>query len=174
MFSGENSTIDSSSHGMKSVGPLKTMALLFAGALAFYAIAYFAIEHRRNRNGPWEVAFTNNLSGTPALLINQHALAITNFQITFPGAAPSPDFHGKTIRFDHPTPVPYAVPYGQCVFMDTTFLPGTIALQVFGHEIQLLPRALTLDQQERAWRSNETITVQPTNTVAGSPTRTVQ
>jgi hypothetical protein len=41
--------------------------------------------------------------------------------------------------------------------MDATSLPGTVAFELFGHEIQLLPRVLTIDNQERPWRSNEII-----------------
>jgi hypothetical protein len=46
------------------------------------------------------------------------------------------------------------------VFLDTTFLPGTVALSLFGHEVQLLPRVLTIDKVEKAWRSGETISLQ--------------
>jgi hypothetical protein len=34
--------------------------------------------------------------------------------------------------------------------MDTTFQPGTLVITEFGHEIQLLPRALTLARQEQS------------------------
>jgi hypothetical protein len=43
------------------------------------------------------------------------------------------------------------------VFQDTTFLPGTVVIQTFGHEIQLLPRVLTLDRAEHPWRPGEVI-----------------
>ena len=45
--------------------------------------------------------------------------------------------------------------------MDTTFLPGTLTFQFFGHEIELLPRVLVLDRQEHPWRSGEVVTVIP-------------
>jgi hypothetical protein len=45
------------------------------------------------------------------------------------------------------------VPFGKCVFLDTTFLPGTVVLDLFGHEVQLLPRVLTIDHVEHAWHS---------------------
>jgi hypothetical protein len=47
--------------------------------------------------------------------------------------------------------------------MDTTFLPGTLVFELFGHEIQLLPRVLTIDKKEQPWRSNETIALPNTH-----------
>ncbi|HZR17131.1 MAG TPA: hypothetical protein VFE51_07375, partial [Verrucomicrobiae bacterium] len=52
-------------------------------------------------------------------------------------------------------------PFGKCVFMDTTFLPGTIALEVFNHEVELRPRDLVIDRQEHPWLSESTITLHP-------------
>lgn len=62
-----------------------------------------------------------------------------------------------TLLFAKPQPVPYDVPFGKCVFMDATFLPGTITFELFGHEIELLPRALIIDRQEHRWQPNATI-----------------
>jgi hypothetical protein len=61
--------------------------------------------------------------------------------------------------FERPRPVPFDVPYGRCIFMDTTFLPGTIVFEMFGHEVQLIPRVLTIDKQEQPWRGNEVISL---------------
>jgi hypothetical protein len=47
--------------------------------------------------------------------------------------------------------------------MDTTFLPGTIVFDLFGHEIQLIPRVLRIDGKEIPWQSNATIPVTGTN-----------
>ena len=126
-------------------------------ALAVYAAFYTGIERQRVRKGPWRVAFTKDTSGAPAILINQPKLAITNLQITFPGETPPTANSVCALVFDQPRPVPYAVPFGKCIFMDTTFQPGTIVLNLFGHEIQLIPRVLTIDKEELPWRSNATI-----------------
>jgi len=45
--------------------------------------------------------------------------------------------------------------------MDTTFQPGTVVFTNFGHEIQLLPRVLTIDKVERPWQSGTTIDLRP-------------
>jgi hypothetical protein len=55
--------------------------------------------------------------------------------------------------------------------MDTTFLPGTIAFVLFGHEIQLIPRVITLDKQERSWQSGETIVLTGTNSIPSPAVR---
>ncbi len=144
---------------MKSNGALKHFILAFVLALACYALFYSSIEHRRIRKGPWEVTFTNNAAGTPVVVVNQHKLALTNYLIVFADeSAPSTNALGKLL-FSQPQPVPYPVPFGKCVFMDTTFLPGTVTFQLFGHEIELLPRALIIDRQEHPWLSDSTITL---------------
>ena len=61
--------------------------------------------------------------------------------------------------FTQPLQVPYEVPFGQCIFMDTTFLPGTLTFRMFGHELELLPRTLVVDHQEQPWRSGTCIVV---------------
>ena len=141
---------------MQAPNPLKHFAFAFVIALIVYVIFYNAIEHRRTRNGPWEVTFTNQ-AGVPALIINEPQLHIANVTITFPGqAAP---LTNQTVRFDSPQPVPFALPFGQCIFIDTTFQPGTLVFAEFGHEIQLLPRMLTLDKQDYSWQSGAVITL---------------
>src|SRR3954454_3741625 len=102
-------------------------------ALLVYVVFYAGIEHRRTRKGPWQVAFTKDASGAPAILINQPKLAITNLEISFPGQTNLPSGPDVVMSFTQPRPVPYEIPFGNCVFMDTTFLPGTIVFEVFGH-----------------------------------------
>jgi len=75
-------------------------------------------------------------------------------------AAPGTNAHPPiTLIFREPRPVPYSVPFGKCVFMDTTFLPGTVTFQLFGHEIELLPRVLIIDHAEHPWLSHSTLSL---------------
>ncbi|HZQ48473.1 MAG TPA: hypothetical protein VFC07_15765 [Verrucomicrobiae bacterium] len=141
---------------MKPTGSLKHFILAFVIALMLYATFYSGIEHRRTRNGPWQVTFTND-AGVPTLIVNEPKLHIANLRINFPGEPAAPT--NSTMIFDQPQPVPFAVPFGQCAFMDTTFQPGTIVFDMFGHEIQLLPRVLTIDKKEHPWRSDTTISL---------------
>lgn len=147
---------------MKSDNPLRHFAIPFGIAVLVYIIFYTGIEHRRTRNGPWQVTFTNDAAGAPALLINQPKLGITNLQITFNGETNAYSTNALLV-LAIPKPVPYDIPFGKCVFMDTTFLPGTIVFDVFGHEIQLIPRVLTIDKKEIPWQSNTTMGVPRTN-----------
>jgi len=154
---------------MKADGAVKHFLLAFLLALVCYALFYHAIEHRRIRKGPWEVTFTNNVAGAPTVLINQPKLAIQNVQISFPDQPPAETNALGTLVFTQPQPVPYPVPFGKCIFLDTTFLPGTVALQLFGHEIQLLPRVLTVDHQEHPWLSDTTITLHSVRSATAQP-----
>ena len=131
------------------------LLLVFATALIGYAVLYGWIEHRRVVKGPWVVNCSSE-SGVPVLTVNQSTLGIRDVRIVFPGGRGASNVT-QTIEFSKARPWPYAVPFGQCVFMDTTFLPGTIALEVLGHQVQLMPRVLTIDKVERPWRSGETI-----------------
>ncbi|SRR6266498_2738776 len=149
---------------MKRDNPAKHFILAFAIALAGYVLVYRVIENQRTRKGPWLVTFTNSLSGTPEIVINQAALNISNVQIEFANALLmtnqfliTNDHQPITLRFNQPKPVPYDVAFGKCVFMDTTFQPGTLTFQFFDHEIELLPRVLVIDRKEHAWKSGEVI-----------------
>ena len=148
---------------MKPDGPLKHFVLAFLLAIICYAFFYHNIEHRRTRKGPWEVTFTNDFSGNPTLVINEPRLAITNAQIIFTNQRAGPASMPSTVVFSQPQPVPYNVPFGKCVFMDTTFLPGTVSLKLFDHQIELVPRVLVIDGQEHPWLSESTITLHPVN-----------
>ena len=140
---------------------MKHITYAFLLALVAYVVCYAAIEHRRTRNGPWQITFQRSNDGAPALLINQPRLSITNVQVRFTGdTAPAP-MAAVNVDFQEAQPVPFEVPFGKCVFLDTTFLPGTVAFQLFGHEIELLPRVLIIDRQEHPWRPGSIVNLQP-------------
>jgi hypothetical protein len=153
---------------MPSRSPVKHFALAFVIALVLYLITYHTIEHLRTRHGPWQVTFTNQ-SGAPALVINEPQLNLANITISFPGQSAS--FTNQTIRFNPPQDVPFDLPFGQCKFEDTTFQPGTIVIIAFGHEIQLMPRVLTIDRKEFLWMSDHTLQLTNRGILADSPDR---
>jgi hypothetical protein len=134
----------------------------FGIAIVVYVVFYYGIEHRRTKNGPWRVTFTNDVSGHPVLLVEQPTLAITNLQISFIDET-NRNSQSNAWNFAQPQPVPYEVPFGKCLFMDTTFLPGTLAFDLLGHQIQLIPRVLTIDGKELTWGANEWFIVSKTN-----------
>lgn len=146
---------------MKPESALRHFVLAFLLALAGYAVFYAAIEHRRTRQGPWEVTFTNTTPHTPGIVIHHPKLGISNVRISFAGQPAAPTNQCRKLSFSQPQAVPYDVPFGRCVFMDTTFLPGTVTFQLFGHEIELLPRVLVVDHKEQPWRSDSSIALPP-------------
>ena len=141
--------------------PIRHFLLAFLIALVIYFVSYSAIEHRRNRKGPWQVTFANTTGNHPSITINQSTLQLTNVMIIFNDSSSSLTNTRSTFFFSQPRPVPYDVPFGRCVFMDTTFLPGTVTFQFFGHEIELLPRVMIIDHEEYPWHSNTNISLNP-------------
>jgi hypothetical protein len=139
---------------MKSEGTLKHFVVALLLAVGCYALFYPSIEHRRTRKGPWEVTFARTNGNVPLLIIDQPKLAITNVQVMFVDEVAEPRLTNTHMVFAEPKTVPFVVPFGTCVFMDTTFLPGTVTFQLFDHEIELLPRVLVTDRQEQFWVSN--------------------
>ena len=137
--------------GVNSKFGLKHFLAGFALCAVFYLVSFHGIEHFRVRKGPWQITFTAD-AGAPAIAINQPKLGIRNVKLTFPGATATNVM--ETIAFDTARPVPFDVPGGQCVFLDTISLPGNVTLQIRGHQIQLLPRTLTIDHREQPWKSD--------------------
>ncbi len=146
---------------MKADGLFKLAGPVFVVALVLYVLAYTGIEHRRTRQGPWVVSFTSNGYSGASLIIEQPALGLSNVFVGFYGVLLPTNFSGAVLRFDQPQPVPYDLPFGRCLFMDTTFLPGTLVFSMFGHEIQLIPRVLTIDRKEYPWPTNRIFIVEP-------------
>jgi len=142
---------------MKSSGLLKHVVFAFIIAVILYAVFFYGIEHRRTVNGPWQVTFTNNMAGVAELIVFQPKLKISNLKIDFPNERLPLINSNPLVIFDTPHVVPFPVPFGQCIFMDTTFLPGTVTFNLFGHEIELLPRVLIIDKTEHPWQSDTTI-----------------
>jgi hypothetical protein len=149
--------MDSGPESMKSEGGLRHFGYALLLAVVGYTVVYWGIEHRRNVKGPWEVTFTNAVGGGAVIIIEQPKLGISNVQIRFDGGTTALTTNSGRYSFGQARAVPFELPFGRCVFMDTTFLPGTVTMQVSGHEIELLPRVLTIDRQERNWESGSTI-----------------
>lgn len=136
----------------------KHLLLAFAATFALYMVGFSWLEHRRHRLGPWEVTFVKEPGSAPRIQIHQDALQITNVQIEFNDiSATTPT--NVTVNFTAGRAVPFPVPFGECVFMDPTFLPGTVTLHLLGHEIELLPRTLRIDGRKQAWDSGVNIRV---------------
>ena len=156
---------------MQRGGTMRQLLAVFLIAAGGYALLYLGIEHRRTRNGPWQVTFSTNHAGWPELTIEQPKLRIAPVQLLFPGQPNPPTGLPAAPAFAQPQPVPYPLPFGQCVFVDSTFLPGTLTFEMFGHEIELLPRVLIVDHEEHAWKTTTILTLSPASNPPSSPVR---
>jgi hypothetical protein len=145
---------------MKPARTLKHFIAAFVITAVVYAVSFHLIEHRRSEHGPWRVTFASAGSGSaPCLIIDEPRLNIASLKITFPGQTASAT--NAVVVFDRPQEVPFPLPFGDCVFMDAISLPGTVVVSAFGHEIQMLPRILTVDKKEYPWQSNTNLEIGP-------------
>ena len=101
------------------------------------------------------------------MTIRQPSLGIDDFRVVFEGARADGLASGE-VTFDDPgrnaqpmdkTPESsqelkqksFPVPFGECIYQDLMFLPGIVTMNLLGHEIELMPRALVVDKKEVPW-----------------------
>ena len=138
----------------------KHLVVAFILAALLYAAGFAWIEHLRERQGPWQISFVHQPPSAPLVEINHERLGIHGVQVAFPDVQDLPRTN-VTLAFGPGRPVPFDVPFGQCVFMDPTFLPGTVTLQVGPHKIAVFPRALAVDGRELQWQPGLHTETQP-------------
>jgi hypothetical protein len=141
---------------MRSDGSIRHFAIAFAIALVLYIASFAWIQHRRVCKGPWEITFASDAAGQPSLIITQKIVKISE-KLTFPGKKIAPANLARVQRFEEAVT---NLPFGEMIFQDPTFLPGTVTMRLFGHEIELLPRVLIIDKKEIPWRAGQTFEVQ--------------
>jgi len=139
---------------MRSDGIRKHLVAAFLLAALLYAAGFALDQHLRTRRGPWEVTFTREPSGDPALVVQQTHLGIRDVKIVFAGESAS--HRVETVSFDRPGET---LPFGRVKFDDLTVLPGTVTIEFAGHEIELLPRTLYLNRRSRPWENGVAITL---------------
>ena len=139
---------------------LKHVAIVGVIAVVGYFSLYALDTHLRARKGPWEVTFATETNGTPYLLVNQPALGVRDVKVRFTGEQSPLTNAPVTIRFSVANTKPA---FGELRFQDATYLPGTVTLLAFNHEVEFIQRGLVLDRQERAWQPGLTAELTPTN-----------
>ncbi|HKS37939.1 MAG TPA: hypothetical protein VJW76_12155 [Verrucomicrobiae bacterium] len=149
---------------MQTSGVGKHVLGALALAVVIYAAGFGFDQHLRARRGPWMVTFTADMSGDAAIIVNQPKLNINNLKIVFAGERMTRPT--ATVAFDAPQ---RPVPTGKVKFEDLTYLPGTVTLDLFDHEIELIPRTLYINRKPRPWKSNETITLTAADKPASLP-----
>ncbi len=147
---------------MKTDRLAKILLIGFVLALGLYILSFSFIQNRRTAKGPWRVVFMTDYAATPGLLVENSRLKISQ-RIMFSGQKLSQTNLARPFVFDDPTQT--NVPFGQVVFQDLTFLPGTVTLNFSGHEVELLPRVLIVDRQEHDWKTGRVITVSGTGKI---------
>ena len=136
----------------------RSIALVFVVVAVMYFGVFAGIEHLRQRKGPWEASFGTNDTGEPMLTIAQAHRGLADVRVVLHGERPT---NGTgNVSFGR---VLQPVPYGRVLYEDLTFLPGVVTFDLFGHEIELLPRALIVNRHAVAWSNGMTIDLWPTN-----------
>lgn len=146
---------------MKSDSILKHVAKAFLLALGAYVVFFSCDSHLRHRRGPWEITFIASTNGSPALVINQPEYQLTNVTIILQGEKAT---NGGTVVFDTPRK---PVPFGRMRFEDLTYLPGGVVFDLFGHEVELLPRAMFINLKEVSWSTPGPIVLDASMKVPG-------
>ena len=122
----------------------------FVLALFIYVVFFSCDQYVRHRKGAWQVVFRTNDAGGPEIDITQTALNIRT-TISFMGEKAAKQ---GTVVFDRPGK---SIPFGTVKFEDLTYLPGSVAFDFFGHEIELLPRTLYLNKKDHPLKADEAI-----------------
>ncbi len=130
----------------------------FVLAALIYVVAFSWIQHLRTRRGAWEVRFTTDAAGHPAVSIAEPNLGISNITFIFPGQQLASSNAAHRVVFEQPIT---NIPFGRVVYLDTTFLPGSLVFDWFGHQVQLLPRVLMIDGREVPWQSGKAFELPP-------------
>lgn len=139
---------------------LKHVALAGLIAVVGYFSLYALDSHLRARKGAWEVTFATETNGTPYFVVNQPTLGVRDVKVRFLGAQSPLTNAATTVRFAEANTKPA---FGELRFQDATYLPGTVTLLAFNHEVELIERGLVLNRQERAWQPGMTVELAPTN-----------
>lgn len=140
---------------MRSDGIVKHLVMAFVLAVGLYIVAFSWIQHRRTYRGPWRVTFASDAAGRPSVRVSEPALKISELLI-FPGQTIAVTKLNRTESFEEQMT---NLPFGQWLFQDPTFLPGTLTMRLFGHEIEFLPRVLIVDKKEIQWKAGDVIQV---------------
>ena len=144
-------------HSEESEGIIKQFALLLLFVLVGYALIFGCNRYLSVRKGPWELTFSSQSDGTPILIVDQPALGIVDATIRFEGESVVP---GKPmlVLFDERNPT---IPFGKVLYANYNRMPGLVTLELFGHEIELIHRALIMNFREYEWESGAIYPLKP-------------
>jgi hypothetical protein len=142
----------------------KSVAVAFVVVAGLYFGTFAGIEHLRHRQGPWEAAFAVSPAGEPMVTIAQAHRGLAGVRLVVHGEHTTNT--PGTVRF---AKVQQPVPFGRVIYEDLTFLPGVVTFDLFGHEVELLPRSLIVNRHAVGWTNGMTVDLWPTNKPATPP-----
>lgn len=145
---------------MKQTITLKSVLITFIVTVVFYLCAYNGLQYLQTRRGPWEATFATDDAGHPAITLDQPKLNISSVELLFLGETVDRTNLSERVFFDKPRK---PAPFGTVIYDDLMFLPGVVTLDVFGHEIEFLPRTLIINKKEYPWNSDTTIELSASN-----------
>jgi len=149
---------------MKSPGVTwKSVVFTFVLAVFFYALAWTWMKNRQTGKGPWQVTFATNAVGVPEMIIAQPALGISNVVVRFEDERLATTNSTGVVTFSKPR---MKTPFGQVVYDDLMFQPGSVAVEAFGHVVEMIPRNLGLNGKINRWESGAEYSLFPTNKVS--------
>jgi hypothetical protein len=138
----------------------KSVVLTFVLAAIFYLLAYSWMHKKQTGRGPWKVIFATNSVGVPQLIIHQRALGLSNITVQFAGEKLAPTNAIGAVAFAKPK---QPTPFGFVAYDDLMFQPGDVALDCFGHLVEMVPSALGLDGVRFEWTNNAFYSLVETN-----------
>jgi hypothetical protein len=127
---------------VKTSFPWKQALVLFAAVLLTYLAVFNGIEYVRHRKGPWKAHFMTDAEGHPAIKVTQQHQKV-EMLLEFPDERIARTNFSEEVAFDRPKK---PVPYGKVIYEDLTF-------DLFGHEVELLPRVLIVNKRELRWET---------------------
>lgn len=136
----------------------KQVLTVFAVTVTIYVAAFAFDQHLRSRNGPWQLTFEAATNGFVTVQIDAPRLGVSNVVVSITGATVPEPVPSHRMTFDQPLQKP---PFGKLLFEDLTYLPGTLSFDLFGHEVEMLPRVLTVDRREYPWSPGLRIELSP-------------
>lgn len=139
---------------MKAEELIRAAIITFILAVVIYFGSFKFIEHRRTTKGPWVVEFRTDTNGTPEIVVSQEKLNIRDQRFVFPEQKLPQTNLSETVLFNGPNT---KAPFGEVVFQDPTFLPGTVMFNFWGHGVELLPRTMVVNQEEIPWNTKTNI-----------------
>ena len=151
---------------MKSEFTLKSLGIFLVALIALYLGVFYGCDYWRQRKGAWEVHFHSDAQGHPSIVIYQPKLGVSSVEILFLGEQMTPTNLAENVVFDRPLK---PIPFGRTLYEDLTTLPGIVTFDLFGHEIELLPRVLIVNKREIPWKTEMVVELSSTNKPARPP-----